>query len=103
MSELITVGKRGELEEGKGREISVKGEQIALFFCNGQYYAIGNVCAHRGGPLSEGECDKEGHVTCPWHGWTYDLKTGQCIMMPGAKVPHYKVVVDGTDIKVEVP
>lgn len=48
---------------------------IAVFRHNGHWYAIDAMCAHQGGPLAEGVV-KDGCVTCPWHGWQYDLATG---------------------------
>ncbi len=102
MSELINVAKRGELEEGKGTCVDIKGKDVALFFKNGQYYALSNTCLHRGGPLCDGELTPDGEVICPLHAWTYDLKTGECTTMPGVKVATYKIVIDGSAVKVEV-
>ncbi len=58
------------------------GSEVALFKCNGSVYALDNSCPHQGGPLGEGFIE-EGCVTCPWHGWQFDLKTGACQNMPG--------------------
>jgi nitrite reductase/ring-hydroxylating ferredoxin subunit len=41
-------------------------------------------------------------VTCPWHGWQYDVTTGACVANPSAKVERYEVKIDGTDVKVLV-
>jgi len=54
-----------------------KEEEIALFKVKGEIYALENTCPHMGGPLGEGEC-AGGVVTCPWHGWAFDVKTGSC-------------------------
>jgi len=80
----------------------LEGQRIALFNVEGTYYAIGDSCTHRGGPLSEGEVQGT-KVTCPWHGADFDLKTGAVLGPPAQKgVPSYKVVVESDDIKVEV-
>lgn len=102
LAELITVANRGEIEEGKGKCVDVMGQEVAIFFKNGQYYALQNTCAHRGGPLCEGEITNH-EVICPLHAWSYDLKSGECTNMPGVKVAVYKVVVDGGEVKIEVP
>jgi nitrite reductase/ring-hydroxylating ferredoxin subunit len=81
---------------------TIEGQKIALFNVEGTYYAVGDTCTHRGGPLSEGDVQGT-RVTCPWHGADFDLKTGAVLGPPAQKgVPSYKVVVEGDDIKVEV-
>ena len=54
------------------RELQLDGKVIALANVGGKLYAINNVCLHRGGPLGEGELGGQ-VVTCPWHGWQYDV------------------------------
>ncbi len=69
----------------------------------GDYFAIDDACTHRGGPLSEGEVGGT-VVTCPLHGATYDLTTGNVLGPPAPEgLVSYKVQVDGSDIKVELP
>jgi nitrite reductase/ring-hydroxylating ferredoxin subunit len=74
----------------------VKGEQIALFNVDSQFFALDNTCTHRGGPLADGE------VTCP-HGATFDVRTGEVVGPPAQRAAvRYGVRVTGTDIEVEV-
>jgi 3-phenylpropionate/trans-cinnamate dioxygenase ferredoxin subunit len=74
----------------------VKGEQIALFNVDSQFFALDNTCTHRGGPLADGE------VTCP-HGATFDVRTGEVVGPPAQRaVVRYGVRATGTDIEVEV-
>lgn len=56
-------------------EVLVGQHVIAVFYHAGQWYAIDGMCSHQGGPLAEGVV-RDGCVTCPWHGWQYDLATG---------------------------
>lgn len=63
------------LPEGGSVEILDGTEIIAVFRHQGVLYAIDGVCMHQGGPLAKGKL-MDGTVTCPWHGWQYDLKTG---------------------------
>ena len=75
------------------------GKTLALFNVDGTIHAINNTCCHREGPLGEGEL--EGNiVTCPWHGWRYNVITGACINNPSAKVEAYQVKIEGGDVKV---
>lgn len=102
MANFIEVAKTNEIESGTGKLIEVGGNEIALFNCDGSYYAIDNQCTHVGGPLCEG--DLEGYkVTCPWHGAEFDVKTGSVLGPPAEEsVKSYKVRVESDSIKVKV-
>ena len=69
-----------DLPTNSHRVITVNGKEVLLFNLRGEISAIGNICLHKGGPLSEGKIAEkyEGayYVTCPWHGWEYNIKTG---------------------------
>jgi nitrite reductase/ring-hydroxylating ferredoxin subunit len=92
-----------DLPPGKSVCVEFGGEKVALFNVNGVVYAIANTCAHRGGPLSEGEVE-ETAVTCPWHGASFDLKTGAALGPPATQgVKRYQVTVKGNDISLSVP
>src|SRR5207249_1406060 len=65
-------------------------------------HALGDVCAHRGGPLSAGKLSGM-RLACPWHGWMYDVRTGQCVFPGrGGAVPSYPVHVEDDEVRVEV-
>ena len=67
------------LPPGSHTVISINGKEVLLFNIDGEISAIGNICLHKGGPLSEGKVEKKYdgyYVTCPWHGWEYNVKTG---------------------------
>jgi nitrite reductase/ring-hydroxylating ferredoxin subunit len=103
MGGFTKVATTSELQPGMAKLVEVAGRKIALFNVDGQFYALDNSCTHRGGPLSEGEVDGES-VTCPWHGASFDLRTGQALSPPAPKgVTSFKVQVEGSDIKVEIP
>ena len=102
MSKLIKVAELQDVPPGHARAFTVEGQTIALFNVEGIYYAIADTCTHDGGPLSDGEIQGT-KVTCPWHGAEFDLKTGAVMGPPAFEdVPSYRVVVEGSDIKVEV-
>lgn len=102
MANLIEVAKINEIKPGEGKLIEVEDHEIALFNCEGSYYAIDNTCTHQGGPLCEG--DLEGNkVICPWHGAEFDVKTGNVVAPPAEEsVKSYRVEVDGDSIKIEI-
>jgi len=101
MDEFVRVIGTTDLQPGHGIVAEVKGKTLAVFNVDGVFHAIDNTCIHRGGPLGEGEIEGT-IVTCPWHGWQYDVTTGTCVANPAAKVERYNVQVDGTDVKVLV-
>ena len=99
MGEFVRVTGTTDVKSGQGIVVEVNGKTLAVFNVDGAFHAIDNTCIHRGGPLGEG--DLEGSVvTCPWHGWQYDVTTGACVGNPTAKVERYEVQVEGTDVKV---
>jgi 3-phenylpropionate/trans-cinnamate dioxygenase ferredoxin component len=103
MAEFITAAKTSELQSGQGMVVEVKGRAIALFNVNGEYFALDNVCPHRGGPLGEGYVDcTNGTVQCPWHGWTFALASGVSPVNVMAKVEKFDVRVTGDEIEVSL-
>ena len=89
-----------DVAPGTGKVVTVGGKEIALFNVDGTFYALDNECPHRGGPLGEG--DLEGCIiTCPWHAWKYDVRTGESIT-DDLKVSRYEVKVEGGDVEVAV-
>jgi nitrite reductase/ring-hydroxylating ferredoxin subunit len=103
MGQLIKVAETNEVPPGTAKAVDVEGRPVALFNIDGTYYAIDDTCTHRGGPLSDGAVEGT-TVTCPWHGATYDVTTGNVLGPPASEgVAHYNIQVDGIDIKVETP
>ena len=101
MAEFTKVAKITEVEAGCGKVVEAQGKTIALFNCDGQFFAVENACKHRGGPLGEGMLSGTS-VTCPWHGWEYDVKSGACMMDESSSLKTYPVKVEGEDILVGV-
>lgn len=84
----------------EGRAIIVRGPEgmeIALFKNEGEIFALDNICPHMGGPLGEGEIEGS-IVTCPWHGWQFDIKSGACENMPGDDAKKVEITVIGDEI-----
>jgi nitrite reductase/ring-hydroxylating ferredoxin subunit len=82
------------------KAIVVAGEKVCIVNIDGDYYAIGNVCTHMGGPLNEGKLDGF-DVECPWHGSRFDVRSGQPTKPPARQpVSSYEVKVQDNDIMV---
>jgi nitrite reductase (NADH) small subunit len=99
MATFVRVAARADVPAGQGRVFDVQGKEIAVFNDRGSFFALANACKHQGGPLGEGELDGT-VVTCPWHGWTYDITTGVSPDDPTCAVDRYEVRVDGDDVMV---
>lgn len=99
MGEFVRVASMDDIKPGSGMVAETHGKALALFNVDGTIYAIDNTCVHRGGPLGEGDLEGE-VVSCPWHGWQFNVKTGGCVNNPAAKIETYQVKVEGRDIKV---
>ncbi len=97
---FLRAAKKDEIPVGSIREFQVNGKTIALANVNGTFYAVNNTCLHRGGPLGQGAME-DNIVTCPWHGWQYDVTTGKVAMNPTVGVEMYAVEVRGEDIFVD--
>ncbi len=99
----ILAGKTSDIPSGKMVMVSADGKDILVTNVNGDYYAMDDTCTHAGASLSEGSLDGS-TVTCPWHGSTWDCKTGKLVAF-GAQLKDlssYKVTVESDEIFVEV-
>ncbi len=101
MAQLTKVATKADIPAGSAKVIEAGGKTIALYNCDGTFYATENTCKHRGGPLGEGALSGT-TVTCPWHGWEYDVSTGACTMDVSITVQKFDVKVEGDDILVSL-
>ncbi|MDB5971661.1 MAG: hypothetical protein JWQ90_4111 [Hydrocarboniphaga sp.] len=93
------VGQCSQLQQQRGLAVKIDGVEIALFLENGEVLATAGRCPHANGFLHKGTvCD--GKVSCPWHGWTWNLRTGECDETDDLVLPRYEVRVQGDDIYV---
>src|SRR5689334_20687741 len=114
------VGTVDEIAPGARKIVEVGGRSIGIFNVNGEYFALLNRCPHQAGPLCQGntygflksggvgeyEYSRPGEIVrCPWHGWEFDVKTGQSWFDPvQVRVRKYNVVVtSGSEIVAEEP
>jgi len=100
LADFIKVAETSEVPAGSMKAVKVGGEDVLLANVGGKFYAIGNVCTHRGGPLNEGTLQGT-VVTCPWHGGQFDLANGNAVAPPPRMpAPAYEVRVEGSSVLV---
>lgn len=87
---------------GEGRELIAGERVVALFNVQGEFFALDGVCPHQGGPLGKGML-RGCVVTCPWHGWQFDVRDGQHQFSPNVRQPTLPVKVEGGEVFVELP
>lgn len=81
--------------------VVVNGRHIALFRLDDGFFAIDNLCLHQAGPLCEGDIEG-GVVTCPWHGWSYEIRSGTLVQDPRVGVSKHNTRIVGDDVQVQL-
>ena len=99
MADPVLVARASEIPIGAAKVVVVLGHPVAVFHLGDGFFAVSNVCLHRGGPVGEGTLDGS-VVTCPMHGWEYDVRTGKNVANPEARLRTYRVQVAGDDVLV---
>jgi len=114
------IGRTSDFKNGDRRIVFLGETEIGVFKDNEEFFAYSNTCLHQGGPACEGLIiakveerimpdktsrglffsDTELHFVCPWHGYEYDLKTGECVADRRLKLRRYEVVQKGDDLYV---
>ena len=113
------VAKASEMKDGDRRVVTAGRREIGVFHKDGGYYAYSNTCLHQGGPACEGvlvnnvidivnpdrtyEGQKFGdelRFVCPWHGWEYDIKTGEFVGDRKQRLRKFEIVKRGDEIYV---
>jgi nitrite reductase (NADH) small subunit/3-phenylpropionate/trans-cinnamate dioxygenase ferredoxin subunit len=89
--------KTTELPPGKSVEKKILARRVAVFNDNGTLYGIEADCKHMKASLCTGNVEN-GIVTCKWHHWKYDLKSGECLNIKNVKLNKYDIELDGEDI-----
>lgn len=101
MPEFVKAAKVAELRTGEARVVECAGRTLALCRVEGGFFALDNTCLHRGGPIGEGFIDGT-TITCPWHGWQYDVRTGESKTNPGLKLATLETRVEGDDVLIGI-
>ena len=115
--QLWNVAKLDELAPGERKFVEIKRHSIGLFNVNGEYVAALNMCPHELAPVCKGRVGgttlpsqpgefiwgREGEIlACPWHGWEFDLLTGQMLADERVRIRRYPVTIEGDDIFITV-
>jgi nitrite reductase/ring-hydroxylating ferredoxin subunit len=99
----VRAASLADVVTGQPTLVVLNGTRVVLVRVGEQVYALGETCAHQGGPLSEGRLSGT-RLACPWHGWMYDVRTGTCALpVRGRPVASYPVRVEASDVWVDLP
>ena len=97
--DTLTVGAVHDIPPGASVRVELSdGEELVVYNVDGEFYATENFCPHKGALLSEGVfC---GHIVeCGWHGWQFDVRSGECLTV-NEKLRTYDVVVEDGFVKI---
>jgi nitrite reductase (NADH) small subunit/3-phenylpropionate/trans-cinnamate dioxygenase ferredoxin subunit len=97
----VPVARVADVPPGTGTVVETNGRKLALFNVDGTFYALDNTCLHRGGPVGEGDLE-DTIVTCPWHGFQYDVTTGRNVFDPEVGLETFPVRVSGDVVLIAV-
>ncbi|MGQ0574879.1 MAG: Rieske (2Fe-2S) protein [Pseudonocardia sp.] len=113
MTRTFTVGRVSDIPPGERKIVEVGGRTIGVFNVRGRFYALRNICPHQGAPLCQGSLGgtalpsrpgefvwgREGEIlSCPWHGWEFDVTTGRSVFNPHrTRVRTFEVSVAPAD------
>lgn len=117
----ILVGHEEDFAVGTSHTFDVDGQSIAVIRTENGFYAVRNECPHQGGPVGEGRVSCSFHlgeggtgvsdlevdpdrlvISCPWHGWPFDLETGVHVTEPEYGIPTYDVRVEDGSVYLEL-
>jgi nitrite reductase/ring-hydroxylating ferredoxin subunit len=118
MKQRHYAARTGDIPEGGRKLVQVKGMEIGLFRVEGELYAWRNVCPHAAAPVCRGpvcgtklpsmvyeyKYGMEGQILrCPWHGWEFDLESGEHLVDPAVRLRGFDIEVEGEDVYVMLP
>jgi nitrite reductase (NADH) small subunit len=101
MARYVTVARVEDVPPGSVTKVRAGEEELALAHVDGRFYATQAACIHLAGPLGEGLLDGP-VLTCPWHGWQYDVRTGENEFDRAIRLRTYDVRVEDGEVKVAV-
>lgn len=103
MAEFVTVAHAGEIAPFHAKQVEVHGKLISVWFVDGAYYAISDICSHEEAYLSEGDIFTPYCVSCPLHGAEFDIRDGAAKCLPATEpVPTYPTRVMEDEIQVAI-
>ena len=102
MSRIVPLIDVQQVAEGKSAEVTAEGRIFAVYRIDGVFHVIDGICPHAGGPLGKGSL-RNGIVTCPWHGWQFDVQNGRHCLNDRICQTVYQTVIQNDVLCVDLP
>ncbi len=100
--EDVVVAREHEIPDGERKILNIGNLSIGLFHHKGNWYALRNLCLHRGGPVCTGTLEGD-TLTCPWHGFQYNVTDGHLLVDQSAHLDSYRVEVRDGELHLFLP
>ncbi|MCA9248926.1 MAG: Rieske (2Fe-2S) protein [Planctomycetales bacterium] len=101
MPRWISIARVEDCPPGAAIEAVAEDRIVALMNVDGQFHALDGVCSHQGGPLGKGALNGK-IITCPWHGWQYNVTDGQHCLSASVRQPTFPVKVEEGQVLVDI-
>lgn len=98
---MPVVAKLNEIPNLGKKQVAVNGVEIVLVNLKGQIYAVENECPHQGAPMN-GAVVKDTYISCPRHGYRFELKDGSCKEHPELRLKTWPVRIEGDEVLVDL-
>lgn len=99
--DFVEVATVNDLPPGRAKTVVVDGRSVALYHTASGFFASDNACPHRGGPLGEGDVLGD-EIVCPWHFWTFDIRSGHCLAQPSISITTHEVKLEGDRVLIRL-
>jgi len=103
MSSRIKMGNLSDLPPGRAIEKQIMARKVAVFNHEGRLIGMESECKHMRASLTRGGAIAGRELTCAWHGWKYDIETGECTNNPGFRLKTYDVELEDDTIYLILP
>ena len=97
--QFVRVAGVADVPAGSARAFRNGRHDVAIFNVGGEFYALANSCPHQGGPIADGFLEGP-LITCPWHAWCFDVRTGKMTLGEFARVERFAIRREGDSLYV---
>ena len=98
---FVPVARVTDIPPGQTKIVVAGGKQLAIANVDGNFHAVDNACPHFGGPMGLGKLNGSS-LSCPWHGWTFDVKTGENVHSPQLALTCFAVKIENDEVLVRL-
>jgi nitrite reductase/ring-hydroxylating ferredoxin subunit len=98
-AKFVRVARRGTIDRDRATIVRAGRYDVAIFNVDGELHAYENACPHQGGPIGEGVIE-DATVTCPWHAWCFDLRSGKMTLGDFARLRRFELYMEGDAVYV---